>query len=353
MANRETRLIRSATLRGYAEAAAAVGLDPKAMLSRVGFEPELLNQTDRIISFDAFLELLALSAASSGCADFGVRAAISRGIPDLGAVSLLMREAETLEAALQLYTSHLTLHSDGTFIQLDKRFESPVILIEIRGRTREQSIQGTQFCVTGVIMQIRYLIGDDFKPELVCFSQPKVEHTRVTSQFCGCPVSYNQILSGIVINRTTLTRPLVTSPPFLRKLALQHLEPILQQPADSFAARVSRIVRQTLEDGDCSAEAVSKYFGVDRRTLNRRLNREGETFSSVLQKARIEAIRRVIDLEDRSLTELADTTGFQSLSSFSRWFHTTFGCTASEWRKQGTFDRVLPRGESIAADLRG
>lgn len=349
MADPQKRLVRSATLNGYAEAASAVGLDPPTMLRRAGLDPQMLNESERMISFDSFLELLALSAEASGCPDFGIRASIARGIPDLGTVSLLMRESENIEAAIQLYTSHLTLHSDGTFIQLDNRFESPAIVIEIVGRTREQSIQGTQFCVTGVVTQIRWLTGGNFQPELVCFSHPEPVRAGVAERFYNCPVSYNQILSGVVIDRSTLNKPLVTSPPFMRKLALQHLEPILQRPAASFATRVNRVMKQMLEGGDCSSEALSAHFGIDRRTLNRRLNREGGSFSTILQQVRIEITQQAIDNPNFSLTELADATGFQTLSSFSRWFLTTFGCTASEWRKRlvsvdGTRGGMLPIG---------
>jgi AraC-like DNA-binding protein len=342
MANRQARLIRSATLNGYAEAAIAVGIDPHAMLREVGLDPKVFDQPERMISFDTYLELLVRSAAACGCGDFGVRASIARGIPDLGAVSLLMREADNIEDAIQLYTSHLSLHSDGTFIQLDKRFENPAIVIEIQGQTREQSIQGTQFCVTGVVAQIRWLTGGDFQPELVCFSHPKPANSWVAERFFDCPVSYSQILSGIVIDRSVLDKKLVVSPPFLRKLALQHLEPMLQQPANSFGTRVSRVVKQMLEEGGCSAETVAAYFGVDRRTLNRRLKREGETFLTVMQKVRVEMTWQVIDNYAISLTEVADTTGFQSLSSFSRWFLGTFGCTASEWRRRSMFGEGVP-----------
>ncbi len=317
------------------------------MMVDVGLDPKALHEPERLISFDLFLELLARSADRSGLADFGVRASIARGIPDLGTVSLLMREAETIESALRLYTSHLTLHSDGTFIQLDNRFESPVIVIEIVGQTRAQSVQGTQFCVTGVVSQIRWLLGGTFYPELVCFSHAKPITTCVASRFFECEVSYNQILSGVVIDRATLGKPATTSLPFMRKLALQHLEPILQQPLNSVVTRVSRVIRQRLENGDCSADAVAGQFAVDRRTLNRRLAKSGESFSTLLQQIRVEITEQAIGNLSVPFTELSDATGFQSLSSFSRWFILTFGCTASAWRKQAARDRDNPRTSAV------
>lgn len=347
MAIHAKRLIRSATLRGYAEAASAVGLDPTAMLVKVGLDPSFFDDPDRMISFDDWLELLAQSAEASGCPDFGIRAAVARGIPDYGPVTLLMREAENVEAAIQLYSSHLSLHADGTFIQLDKRFESPFIVMEVCGNTLQQSIQGTQYCVVGVTMQIRWLTGGDFQPELVSFSHAKGAGSVFAQRFFNCPVTYGQVLSGMVIPRSILAKPLVTSPPFLRKLALQHLEPFLDGPANSFSVRVKLMIKRMLEDGECSAEAVASRFNINRRTLNRRLEQEGENFSSIVQQVRIEATQRAIGRQNCSQTELADALGFQSLSAFCRWFQATFGCSATKWRKQSG----AGRGRSGASDV--
>jgi len=332
----KNRLIRSATLTGYPEAARDVGLDPEAMLNGVGLQMRCMDDPDTPIPLDAFLQLLADSAAQSGCTDFGMRAAIRRGTPDLGSVSLLMREAETVEAALGYYTSHLTLHADGTVIQLDTRFRQPLVIVEIAARTREQSFQATQFAVTGVTMQIRWLIGEDSSLSW-CRSRSRRRPVRRDAQrFFKCPLAYNQVVSGVVLGRDVLAHPLVTSPPFLRKLALQQLDPLLTRPAQSFATKVDRVVRRLMESGAFDSRTVATHFGIDRRTLNRRLEREGETFSSVLQRVRVEAARRALEGCACSLTEVADATGFESLSSFSRWFQKSFGCTATQWRSQQT-----------------
>lgn len=343
---RQSRTIRSATLRGYAEAARAVGLDPARMLARVGLNVRCMEDYETLISFDAFLRLLAESARMANCPDFGTRAAIERGTPDYGAVSLLMREAETLEAAINLYTSHLTLHSDGTFIELDKRFQSPLIFVEISASTREEAFQCTQFGLVGITMQIRWLLGDDFQPNTVSFAFAKPPNAGAIQRFFKCPVLYKQVVSGLVIDRTVLQRPLVTSSPFLRKLALDQLAPILHRAPNSFSMKVGRVVRRMVGERACDSQSVAEHFNIDRRTLNRRLARENETFSTVLQRVRVEIACRALDGSDCTLTQVADATGFENLSSFSRWFQKSFGCTASDWRSQqavrGSAGRLQP-----------
>jgi len=332
---KKRRKIRSATLIGYSEAAAAVGLDPVAMLRRVGLDPRCMADTDTIISLDAFLALLAESAAASGRHDFGMRAAIARGTPDLGAVSLLMREAESVEAALGYYTSHIGLHSDGLVVHLDKRFRRPLLIVEMDAPTSEQSFQATQFALTSITMLVRWLIGRDFQPEMVSYAFPKPACMRQDMQnFFQCPIGYAQVVSGMMLRPDLLVQPPVTSQPFLRKLAQRQLEPILARAPQSFATTVDRLIRRMLEVGAFDAQSVAHQLGIDRRTLNRRLAREGETFSSVLQRIRVEVTCRALHASDCSLTEVADAAGFDSLSSFSRWFHQSLGCTATAWRKQ-------------------
>jgi len=334
MDRRTSRTVRSATLAGYADAAHAVGLDPEKMLDRVGLDMRCMEDPETQISFDAFLRLLAESARLADCPDFATRAAIARGTPNYGTVSLLMREAETLEAAINYYTSHLTLHADGTFIELDKRFQSPLVFVEISARTREESFQCTQFAIVGITMQIRWLLGDNFQPDVVSFGFARPTRADAIHRFFKCPVLYKQVVSGLVLDRQVLQRQLVTSSPFLRKLALGHLTSSLPRSPGSFSMKVSRVVQHRLGEGACDAKAVASCFSIDRRTLNRRLARDGETFSSILQRVRIDIACKALHGSDCSMTQIADAAGFESLSSFSRWFQQSFGCTASDWRSR-------------------
>jgi AraC-like DNA-binding protein len=332
---RENQLVRSAALTGYKPTAISLGLDVNAAIANVGLKPSCLEDPEKLISIDAFMELLELSAEMSSCPDFGIRAAIARGIPDLGPVSLLLREAETVGDALKILDSNVSLHSGGIFMTLDARFGSPFIAINVVGRMHAHSVQATEFSVTGLVQNLRWLISDDWCPEQVAFSHPRSSTTRLVNTFFGCQISYNQALSGIMIPRELLSRQLNSSQPHLRKFAKRYLEAAFK-PRPGFAAKVARCVERTLGEGACTLEEISGQFGVDRRTLNRRLAKENENFSSIVQQIRKEVARAHLEATNCSLTELSDATGFQSLSAFSRWFNTSFGCTASEWRSRSS-----------------
>lgn len=329
-------IIRSATLKGFAQTASAVGLDPVTMLCKVGLYPECLTNPDLVIPIGSFFDLLTQSAAASNCLNFGARCATARGIPDLGPVTLLMREAETVESAMKLYSSHVTLHADDFVIFVDRTTDCPMIVAQFLGITPEQSVQALQFAITGLVMQIRWLTGTEFCPEFIAYTYGKPRRFHDALTLFECPVVFNQALSGIGISHRMLGQALVTSPPFLRKLAMRQLGPLLNPPHIGFKARVSRLVRQLLPENTCSSQTVASAFEIDRRTLNRWLEKEGETFSSVVQSVRLDIARHGIEEGGCSLTELSDALGFISLSSFSRWFKTYFGSSALRLRSTGT-----------------
>lgn len=336
MATIRNDFIRSATLSGYLKAARDVGLDADATLKKAGLKPDCLQSPDLPIARLSFVKLLQISAAASGHADFGARAAIARGVPDLGPVSLLLREAESIEDALQILLSRLHLHGDGTNMAIDVRANEPVISFRIAAPGNVDTRQATEFCACGMVQLIRWLIGSTWRPLRVCFTHASSGHTRVQRAFFQAPVWYDQRICGIVIDQQTLRRRVETSTPFLRRLAKQYLEASLVSEPANFATRVAEVIAQRLPRESCTIEEVADALGVHRRTLARRLERDGQSYSELLQKARCQIAQHAAANRHLSLTEAAEVTGFQNLSSFSRWFRETFGRSATQWRQDST-----------------
>ena len=120
---------------------------------------------------------------------------------------------------------------------------------------------------------------------------------------------------------------------------------------------VREIVAETLPTGRCSLQQVAVQLGVDRRTIHRRLAREGETFSRIVNAVRTEMVTRFIENRDRPLYMVAESLGFSALSAFSRWFRTRFGRSASDWRaahvarpaRRGDWTRDLARRPGAGA----
>ena len=92
----------------------------------------------------------------------------------------------------------------------------------------------------------------------------------------------------------------------------------------STRAEVSETVRELmwvmLKSGSCSADRVAKRLGVDRRTINRRLAAEGQSYTAILDTVRRDMVTSFVKHGQRPLNEIAGMLGFSGLSAFSRWF---------------------------------
>ena len=123
-----------------------------------------------------------------------------------------------------------------------------------------------------------------------------------------------------------------TSDPAIARHVQQYLDTVAPRPNATMRDSARECIYLTLPSGLCSADRVAKHLGVDRRTLHRHLAREGETFTSLLEKVRAELVTRYIGNRDRPLASVSELLGFSALSAFSRWFRSRFGCNVSQWR---------------------
>jgi AraC-like DNA-binding protein len=156
--------------------------------------------------------------------------------------------------------------------------------------------------------------------------------TAGTSSILGTRVRFNWDYDGIVCRAADLEKSIPASDPAMARYLKEYFDSILPSHRAEVSETVRELVWVMLRSGNCSAERVAKYLGVDRRTINRRLASEGQSYSSILDAVRRDTVTSFVEHGDRPLNEIAGMLGFSGLSAFSRWFHNRFGRSASEWR---------------------
>jgi AraC-like DNA-binding protein len=115
--------------------------------------------------------------------------------------------------------------------------------------------------------------------------------------------------------------------------AARYLDTMLGPGQPGIRRKVQDLICVLLPSGRATAEAVARQMGLERRTLDRRLEREGTTFLSEMNEVRAQLCIQYLASEDRSLTAVADLLGFSGLSAFSRWYSGRFGAPPSTRRQ--------------------
>ena len=152
--------------------------------------------------------------------------------------------------------------------------------------------------------------------------------------FFGRNVKFNEDFNGLVCVAADLARPRELTDEGAARLARKYLDAGLKDRGDSMQETCRELILALLPGGACTVQEVARHLRVDRRTLHRRLDAEGLTFSRLLDQVRSELVQRHLRDSDLPLGEVAELLGFGGPSSFSHWFRGQFGCSASQWSRQ-------------------
>lgn len=340
MVSKAALMIRSASLSGYVALAQSLGLNPHTMMRRAGLNPRCLDNPDMQISVEAVRQLLEASAAAAGVQDFGLRLASERRLANLGPLSIVLREEPTARQALDTMARYLRLLNASMLTRIEDLGELVVIREEFLIGANADSVRNSMELAVGVMHRILVeLLGPRWRPRRVCFSHRAPHDLRMHHAMFGAHVEFNSEFNGIVCAARDLAAPLPEAHTGMAQYARRFLDESLSSAGRDTSDSVRQLIAALLPGGRCTTDQVAQHFGIDRRTLHRRLLAEGQTFSSLMQSVRAEFAARQVRESDRNLTELAQMLGFSSASALAYWFKRSFGMTVLQWRHRSQTSR--------------
>ncbi|WP_407555335.1 AraC family transcriptional regulator [Streptomyces sp. Pv4-95] len=327
-------LVRNAALTGYVELSRALGLDPGALMKRVGLDPVGLAVQDRWISGPAVTELLELSAAASRHEDFGLLLAERRRISSLGPLSLVIREEPNLRSALELLIGYEHMYNEMLSIRLSVANDLATIKTALDPGGTMAVRQATELAVGATHQLLQLFLGSRRQPLCVSFVHSAPTDLRTHRRVFGPVVEFDQEFNGIVLCASDLNTVNPMSDPQLHTYARSYFASVSESRDTTVLNRVRELIEVLLPTGRCSIGQVARSLGVDRRTVHRHLADSGETFSSLVNATRTQLAEQLVPNPHRSLTDVSQLLGFSAPSAFSRWFRERFGCSPRAWRIQ-------------------
>jgi AraC-like DNA-binding protein len=325
--------VRGAALTNYQQVARFVGLDPTAMLRDVGLDPGLLAAPERPVRADLVAELLERSAERSGCAHFGLLMAESRSLASVGPVSLVFKLKETAGQLIEAIVRYQALYGRAIHLRLEHSGTLLIVHAELAGAARQR--QAIELLLGYVCRCIQAVVGRNWSPESVHFTHSAPERVTIHRRVFCCPVVFDNAFNGFVCTREETD---AANPAGDAQLAAhaERIAQLLMPPAESWtvAEKADRALRLLLPVGRGTLEQVADNLGMTPRSLQRQLDREGSRFADLLNTVRRELAQLYLANGHHSIGAVAEMTGYQSASAFSRWFCAEFGEPPLAWRNR-------------------
>ncbi|TDG20636.1 AraC family transcriptional regulator, partial [Paraburkholderia silviterrae] len=276
---------------------------------------------------------LEASATLSGNESFGLRMAESRRLSELGAVGMLIRDQATVRDSLDVLMRYQAVLNDVLSLTIEE--SAGVVIIRkavITGGTHRPTRQRVELALGVMVRLIHQLLGADWQPRRVCFEHSAPRDVNTHLRLFGPCVEFDYDFNCIVCAKADLDARNPSADPAMVRYAQQLIDASPKSHEATLFEDVRRTILLLLPSGRCSIEQVAGHLGVVCRTVQRRLAKQGQSFSSVVNEIRKELATRHVIGSDRPLTEVAALLGFSAPSGFSHWYHAQFGCNAKESR---------------------
>jgi AraC-like DNA-binding protein len=264
---------------------------------------------------------------------------------DLGVLGQALRSLEKLGDTQYGLSRYLIVR--GTIEQVEVKETAGLIFVSYRVADPATSLsrQYSEYILSLMLAGWRELTGSLLTPVRVDFTHPRPADPGPLREFFGCPVHFEQPVSGLYINKSVLELPIVTADRRLFKALQPFLEAQKEKyESDSLLLDVSQAIAAGLERNRSGLVHIADTLGVSVRTLQRRLSEHSLEFGEL-----VEDVRRALALEyvgkgAYRLTDVALMLGYNEPSSFSRAFRRWTGCSPQNYRKGSGQTLELPDG---------
>jgi AraC-like DNA-binding protein len=286
-------------------------------------------------------QMLDAVVSMTGDPDIGLKGAMARSPGDGGVLEYAVSSASTAGDAIAAAARYAALMTDALEMRLEVVGKDAFVRLDNRVHLPRA---GMDFQVGAIYRAFSCIWATGAGPSLRIFlSYPAPENTaQYGYTFGNTPVEFGAPFSGFKFDAVWLDAKLSSAESTLHDVILRHAEKMLAElpRARKLTERVRSAILTELAGGNPSVAHVAPRLHMSARTLERRLEREGTTFSELLDDMRKGLALRYVGAQDLAFTEIAFLLGFSQVSSFHRAFKRWTNETPLNYRRA----RVSSRG---------
>lgn len=308
---------------------ASQGGDAATLVSRFGLPADVGEHDEVPVQTSLVDDLLEAAAHELGEPALALRLPGELPLRRYCLAELAARSAATVGESLQAIAKF------GSFV--DPRFAFELDGTSWHQRT-PRHLRGVgkhteDFVLAYVLVHLRAATGVAITPTRVWLAHARPSRIEpVHRAFGTLDVHFGLPDSGFELPDDALAIPLVTGDPraFATAASLADAALAARPSSNELAPRVTAYLAKALT---ATADEVAKAMHMSARTLQRRLEGEGTTFSEVLDGAREQLARQLVADLSLGLADIADRVGFADLATFTRAFKRWTGLPPGQFRR--------------------
>jgi AraC-like DNA-binding protein len=320
LASARSGIARVALFRRVPELLDAMGEDADAILASIGLARADFEDAENQMPYFQLEQLLVECGRRTGCDHFGLLLCEQSRLDDLGLPGRVARCANTVGEGLDALVRAYNLHRGGGIVNLIDTGELARFVYAIAMPGTRDTRHYQMGAITIMFNVLEDLCGPEWQANEVRFALRSPASVRPFHRLFRAPVHFDADESVIVFDSAWLSRALAAVDDSFRRSVAAELHWMRERAFEDFPGLVRDLIRKQLSSGPCSIETVAAMLSMHSRSLERRLARAGEDYSSLQQSVKHEIAVQLLRETAMSVQEIADFLRFSSAANFATAF---------------------------------
>ncbi|MGD9661700.1 MAG: AraC family transcriptional regulator [Porticoccaceae bacterium] len=296
---------------------------------------DLLND-DTLIHKEQQLQIMRNAMQLCGDPGFGLRLGQTLTPPTHGPLGFLANSSPNLGTAILDFQNFLPARVSFTHLRVMKKNGWLECHFDIDISDKEDSRSVLECFALSLLSLIEFVLGRPFtEGHLYCaYSRP--DYFADYQKYVSCPITFGAPESKLLIPEQLLLVPNASSDHINYEFALRQCQTMLQQ-LDGNKGHTSNRVRKLLlshPPGKLSEERAARILFISKRTLARRLAKEGSGFQQLRDEILSSLATGYLKDTKLSVEAIAGLLNYHDSSSLRRAFKRWFQITPEGYRRQ-------------------
>ena len=324
-------IARAAHLHVYIDELREIGVPVEQALERSRLPSWIEGTPDAYFSIPLAFEWVARCGRDIELMDLGFRAS-RRG--SLASLSKPLRhallDAPTGYARMRALLRLATLDDSVVATQIRPEGDQVRVICDLVGLHGNPFIcLGEWVTLQAMISVVQSIAGPDWRPPEITFVARRHPSDAARAAFPNTRILVGQPHTSIIVGCDLLAGPGPTD----AGDASEQSPVDIENAGWSFPAALRSAIRPYLADGYPALPLMAEVVGLSGRTLQRRLQRSGRTYSDVVKEARFDLARELLVDSSARVIDVALAAGYENPQHFARAFRQLAGVSPIAYRR--------------------
>lgn len=332
----DTYFIPGTVLHSFLRVGAAFGIDASAVFARADLPVDLAALGDSWVTVAQFDRLVDGFADASGDPAFALHLGEMFNLFDLAILTTLINTSRNLGEAAANFARFRALFNPLFHMTIAREGETAVIAYQ---PTPDEPLSAKprypEFVLAFHLSYARWLLRQPIAVRAAAFRHPRPDYAAEYERIFACPVDFDADTDRFVVDGAVLEVPLGSAfAEYNRQAEVLARAQLGRLPQDETLPQVIRLIRAHLADPAFDLDRTARELGVGARTLQRRLQDAGVSFSGLRDQVRSQLALELVRRADLTIDEVAAELGYAERSNFTHAFSRWTGMTPGAFRRR-------------------